>query len=72
MRPFLLLPDPRIGTWSFLRLIDGGVPPASPERLALAGRLALFPLPAGFPIDKSGKIQRPPASRIRKDLMTLS
>jgi len=36
MRPFLLFPDPRIGTWSFLRLIFGGV-------------LPLFPLSAGFP-----------------------
>jgi hypothetical protein len=49
MRPFLLFPDPGIGTWSFLRLIYVGVPPALSERLAMASRLALFPLPAGFP-----------------------
>jgi len=40
---------PRLSGWSFQQLICGGVLPASPERLAMAGRFALFPLAAGFP-----------------------
>jgi hypothetical protein len=36
---------PRLPAWSFLRIICGGFPPASPERLAMAGRLAPSALP---------------------------
>jgi len=48
---------PRLPGWSFQLLTGGGFPPASPERLAMAGRLApsaLSPAPSeqgtcGFP-----------------------
>ena len=53
---------PRLTGWFFQRLIYGGVPPASPERLAMAGRLA----PSAFPSTDSG-LRLPPLIRREKD-----
>ncbi|HUT69458.1 MAG TPA: hypothetical protein VMW89_02175 [Desulfatiglandales bacterium] len=60
---------PRLTGWFFQRLVYGGVPPASPERLAMAGRLApsafsAFGGAAVSPIPKSRKERRPPASPV--------
>jgi len=47
---------PRLSGWYFQQLICGGVPPASPERLAMAGRFTHLPASGGIsPTDKLRK-----------------
>ncbi len=65
MKSFLRFPDPRIGTWSFHTVMDGGKPTPLPVLRSCGSKNRGSPIPLQFEMTKASR------QSLRKDSITL-